>query len=54
MGTYVVSDGVLEFVLVIVVEDYAVLVQEREDRSLPTGRTQEVQYQIEEPFLEMI
>ena len=51
MIAYLMDLGEFEFVLFFVVEDSAVLVDEGHYRGLPSGRPQEADYHIEEPFL---
>lgn len=44
-------DGVLEFVLLFIVEDHAVVVHEVQDAGLPEGSAQELHEEVVLPFL---
>ena len=51
MATYIVYGGVLEFVLLLVVEDEAVLLDETHDWRLPSWALQEGYQAVEDPVL---
>jgi hypothetical protein len=46
--------GILEFILIIVIEDYTVLIYETHDRSNPTWTTEEIENYIKEPILKIL
>ena len=50
-GRYVVDGGVLELVLLLVVEYYAVVIDKVEDTSLPEGSREELHHEVVFPFL---